>query len=328
MPLVEALGLSPLPLAMRQAKLTLFGDGRRTPRSRFDTSSLNIFTPTLALTTWLGRVRPDRRAPILNFVNRTPTPVEEGWSVRFTQVRDWRGGQLSYDSHNGTDFVVPPGTPVCAAAPGRVAAVRREFNRGGLKLYLDHGGTLLTTSNHLARVLVEVGQDVGRGEVVAVSGYSGLDAVAGFPWVAPHVHFNVWYGGVAVDPYAASRDEVSLWRRRNDPVPLAKSETVDDPAWSSSFCAEGVARCLAACLDDEVKKMVLELDDVERRGAELLIETITYPTRFTEPEAGRLLFDEVLPRRPHLDLPFSADDFVGTVAIERGRARFRAAIER
>lgn len=315
--LVDALGVSPLPLAVRQAKLTLFGDGGKTPRSRFDTTSLHIFTPRLALTTWLGRMRKDKRAPILNFVNRTPTPVEDGWSVRVTQVRDWRGGRLTYDSHNGTDFVVPPGTPVCAAAPGRVLAIRREFNRGGLKLYLDHGGTLMTTSNHLAKVLVGIGQDVGRGQVVAVSGYSGLDAVVGFPWVAPHVHYNVWYGGVAVDPYAASDDEISLWRRRNDPVPLGPTEAVEDPAWKSPHSAAGVARCLEACQDARVRRMIGELESVDRQGAELLIETITYPTRFATPEAGRLLFEAVPPRTPRLDLPFSREDVIGTVVIDR-----------
>ncbi|MFO0565293.1 MAG: M23 family metallopeptidase [Polyangiaceae bacterium] len=206
-PLIEVLGLSPFPLALRQAKLAVLGDGGDTPRSRFGLSSLGIFTPRLAVSTWLGRVRADRKVPILNLVNRTPTPVADGWSVRITQVRDFRGGRLTYDSHNGTDFVVPPGTPVCAAAPGRVVSVRREFNRGGLKLYIDHGGTLVTTSNHLAKVLVEVGQDVARGELVALSGYSGLNAVVGFPWVAPHVHYNVWLSGVAVDPFAARDDE-------------------------------------------------------------------------------------------------------------------------
>jgi len=316
-PLVEALGLSPLPLALRQARLAVFGDGGQTPRSRFDTSSLRLFTPRLAVSTWLGRARVDRRAPILNFVNRTPTPVEDGWSVRVTQVRDWRGGRLTYDSHNGTDFIVPPGTPVCAAAPGRVVSIRREFNRGGLKLYLDHGGTLVTTSNHLSRVLVEIGQDVMRGEVVAVSGYSGLDAVVGFPWVAPHVHYNVWHGGVSADPYAASDDEVCLWRRRNDPVPLGPGESVEDPAWATSFSAAGVARCLQACRDDRVRRLVESQPSVERQGAELLIETITYPTRFSRSDAGRLLFDEVPPRTPRLDLPLHADDYDGTSILER-----------
>jgi hypothetical protein len=127
----------------------------------------------------------------------------------------------------------------------------------------------------------------------------------------------VWYAGVAADPYAASGDEVSLWRRRNDPVPLGPGEVVDDPVWSSSFSAAGVARCLETCRDDEVRELVGGLSSAERQGAELLIETITYPTRFSTPEAGRLLFGAAPPRTPRLDLPFHADDVAGTVIIDR-----------
>ena len=154
---VDALGLRPLPLAARQLSMVLFGDPT-TPKSRFDHTSLKIFMPTLSVATWLGKTRKDRRIPILNFVNRTPTPVADGWSVRKTQARDWRGGELTYDSHNGTDFIVPPGTPVCTAAAGVVRGLRREFHRGGLKVYVDHGASLVTTYNHLAKSSVSTKQ--------------------------------------------------------------------------------------------------------------------------------------------------------------------------
>ncbi|MDA1196225.1 MAG: M23 family metallopeptidase, partial [Planctomycetota bacterium] len=131
-----------------------------------------------------------------NLFNRTPTPEADGWSVRVTQVRDFRGRRLTYDSHNGTDFAIPPGTVVVASAPGRVASRRSEYNRGGLKLYVDHGDGLMSTYHHLGRTLVAVGADVARGQPIALSGYSGLDALVSFPWVAPHVHYNVLLGGV------------------------------------------------------------------------------------------------------------------------------------
>ena len=92
--LVEALGLSPPSLAARQLLMVVRGDAH-TPKSRFDATSLKIFKPRLALETWLGRTPHGRDIPILNFVNRTPTPVEQGWSVRKTQARDWRGGSLT-----------------------------------------------------------------------------------------------------------------------------------------------------------------------------------------------------------------------------------------
>lgn len=187
---LEVFGLSPLTLRAREALLALRG-GTGVPRSRFGLSSLRILRPALGVSTWLGRRRADRRIPIYNLFNRTPTAVEQGWSVRKTQVRDFRGGTLTYDSHNGTDFAVTVGTIVVAPAPARVLRVSSEFNRGGLKVFLDHGRGLTTSSNHLARALVRVGDEVERGQPIGLSGYSGIDGFVAFPWSVPHVHFNV-----------------------------------------------------------------------------------------------------------------------------------------
>jgi murein DD-endopeptidase MepM/ murein hydrolase activator NlpD len=128
----EALGLSPLPLRAREAWLAVRGD-QSVPRTRFGLSSVLIYHPALSVRTWLGARARDGRVPIINLVNRTPTPLDQGWSVRKTQVRDFRGGALGYDSHNGTDFAVPVGTRVVTAAPGRVLRISSEYNRGGLR---------------------------------------------------------------------------------------------------------------------------------------------------------------------------------------------------
>lgn len=303
----EVLGLTPLPTALAQAKLALTGDPS-VPPSRFDATSLRIFTPRLAVSTWAGRRAAGRTVPVLNLVNRTPTPIAEGWSVRFTRVCDFRGEQLSYDSHNGTDFVVPPGTLTVAAAPGRVVSIRREFNRGGLKVCLDHGGGLMTSHNHLARALVAVGDTVARGQPVALTGYSGLDAVVSFPWVAPHVHWNVFLGGVLVDPFATNGEQ-SLWRVRNDPKP--HSGPTDREVEPSNIDPALVEALLADLQDDERRRVLAQISDPQLRACELVIESTVYPTRFRTPEAGRLLFPEPPPRRPRLDLPFRAEDFDG-----------------
>lgn len=318
--LVEALGLSPASLALQQLGKVFRGDPH-TPKSRFDHTSLRIFKPKLSVQTWLGRKPFGRDIAILNFVNRTPTPVAEGWSVRKTQTRDWRGGSLTYDSHNGTDFIVPPGTRICAAAPGVVTAIRREFNRGGLKVYVDHGRSLVTTYNHLARSLVVIGQRVARSEVIALSGSSGADSTLMFPWAAPHLHFNVLFGGVAVDPYAddaAGASEVSLWRARNDPRPCPADDVEAGDDVGGSFDDAGVARCLAVCEDPAVVATVAALVDsgaTQRAGMELLIESFTYPTRFRVPEAGRLLFAAPAVRWPALDLPFAGDEFDRAIVV-------------
>lgn len=312
-PFADVLGLRPLALAVSQMRMTFAGDAF-VPSSRFDATSLGMLRPWLAFQMWTGRSRADRRVPVFNLVNRTPTPVEEGWSVRRTQVRDFRGRDLSYDSHNGTDFCAIPGTVVVAAAPGRVRAVRREFHRGGLKVYVDHGQGLVTTYNHLSRALVRVGESVARAQPIALSGASGIDATLMFPWVVPHVHFNVWLGGVAVDPFAAL-GETPLWRAGNEPVPSSGPAPEDD-APLETFDPGAIEDTLATCRDPRFVASARTIDDPDERAMHVLIETVTYPTRFTVPEAGRLLYRSTAGaerRTPRLDLPFPPGAVAGIV---------------
>lgn len=304
----EVLGLTDT--AAREAWLAIRGE-KGLPGSRFGLSSLRIFTPRLAAATWRGKKLLGRRVPIINLFNRTPTPVEQGWSVRVTQVRDFRGGRLTYDSHNGTDFAMPPGTPIVAAAPGRVVARRSEYNRGGLKLYVDHGSGLMTSYNHLARALVQVGDVVTRGQRLALSGYSGLDALTSFLAVAPHLHFNVYLGGVQVDPFAAP-GETSLWLGgENLPVP-ATGETHRDDAAPTTFDGDAIALLESLLQDDERRARLQSITDLEQRAWALVIEACTYPTRFARSEAAGVLFDDgasLTARAPRLTLPLRGEDF-------------------
>lgn len=305
--LAETFGLSPAATRAREALLALRGDPY-TPPSRFDRSSLRILRPGLSLRTWLRRTRPDRRIPIYNYFNHTQTPIEDGWSVRVTQVRDYRGGRHTYDSHNGTDFVVPVGTVVVAPAPGRVIRVSSEFNRGGLKVVLNHGDGLITMCVHLSRALVGIDSIVRRGEPIALSGASGIDMVAAFPWTAPHVHFNVWLDGEPVDPFAVP-GEIALWNDGNDPRPAAESpgEPIPDESdWDES----AVARAIAACRDPALAGRLSEAHPLARRAADTIFHMNYYPTRFTERPR---LFSQAHPRRPRLDLPFRPEDFDGIV---------------
>ena len=305
----ELLGLTRA--APQQAWLAVRGDPQ-VRGSRIGLTSVRQFMPKLAVATWLGQTPLPRRAVIVNLYNHTPTPIDAGWSVEVTQVRDFRGRGLTYDSHNGTDFVVPPGTAVVAAAAGVVVALRSEYNRGGLKLCIDHGGGLLTSSNHLARALVQVGDFVQRGQIVALSGYSGLDALVSFPWVAPHVHYNVSSGGVLVDPFAALPHEsgaASLWRAPMPTPGHPEAPAADDAAFTPTvFDPDRVAALLADLKHPERRAHIAAIADPYRRAWELVIETFTYPARFSSPAAGTALFVCVT-RRSALDLPFSAEHF-------------------
>lgn len=94
--------------------------------------------------------------------------------------------------HAGIDLAVPEGTRVCAAAPGRVVTAGWEGGFGFL-VVLDHGDGYTTYYGHLSRILVQVGQYVEIGEVIALSGNTGLST-------GPHLHFEIRRDGVAVDP--------------------------------------------------------------------------------------------------------------------------------
>jgi murein DD-endopeptidase MepM/ murein hydrolase activator NlpD len=283
----ETFGLAPLPVRAREAWLALRGDAR-VPATRFGLSSLGILHPALSLRTWFGARRADRRVPISSLFNHTQTPPEAGWSVRRTQVRDFRGGDLTYDSHNGTDFAVPVGTIVVAPAPGVVQRISSEFNRGGLKVFLDHGEGLVTTCNHLGRVLVGVGQVVARGEPIALSGYSGIDALVVFPWSVPHVHFNVWLDGAYVDPFAAAA-ETPLWLDGNDPRPAT-----------------------AATREHALAP------DLDPAAMDALFLHNYYPTRFaSRPD----FYQRAHPRHPRLTLPFRGADFVGIAFADEPHPR-------
>ncbi len=301
----EVFGLSPLGLRAREALLAVRGDGS-VPPTRADLSSLGILQPGLSLRTWLGGRRRDRRVPIYNLFNRTPTPPDHGWSVQKRHVRDFRGGTLTYDSHNGTDFAIPVGTVVVAAAPARVLRVSSEFHRGGLKVFLDHGRGLVTTSNHLGRALVVAGDVVRRGQPIALSGYSGIDAVIAFPWSVPHVHFNVWLDGEYVDPFAVP-GETSLWRDDNDPRPY-EGPGDEPPPEPTPWDERAVEASIEACRDAVVRVELSSEPVLERRAMGVLFQRNYFPTRFA---SRPRLSPGSHAREPRLTLPFRAQDFTG-----------------
>jgi murein DD-endopeptidase len=302
----EIWGLLPARQRLAETRMLLRG-GEGTPPTRFDHTALRQLLRLPGWRIWRGERLYGRRIPLSNLFNRTQTPVEEGWSVRITQVRDFRGGRLTYDSHNGTDFATPPGTRVVAAAPGVVRRISDEFNRGGLKIFLDHGGGLATTSNHLARALVRVGERVERGQVIALSGYSGIDGFATFPLGIPHVHWNVWLDGQNVDPFAEP-GETSLWLDDNDPRPHRGGGPEEIP--ESDWDEEAIRRYTAACRSDASRREIAAAMSLAEQAFTLMFHMNYYPTRFSERGS---IYRTTHPRAPRFTLPFHADDYDGVV---------------
>lgn len=307
----EVFGLHPLKLRFKQAKIALFGE-EDVPPSSFDLSSLKQLHPKVSPWLWMGIAYKKRTVLISNLFNHTPTPIKDGWSVKKTQIKDFRGKSLTYNSHNAVDFSIPVGSRVCSAAPGKVIKVQSEFNRGGLKIHIDHGHGLITGYVHLARALVEVGQVVQRGEIIALSGYSGIDGFSTFPFGIPHVHFNTWLNGKPVEAFPYE-NYTSLWKSGALPEPHKNTSEKQEEFVPSLFDQKKVAEAIELCKTKSSKDRIIAISDPYFQAAELLLEMNYYPTRF---EKHINIYEIEHPRKAHLDLPFLSEDFDKLVFLD------------
>ncbi len=304
----EAMGLHPPRERFRQAMITIRGE-EDVPPSQFGLSSLRQLRPRIAFRLWRGRPWIERQVLITNLFNHRQTPIALGWSVLKTQVEDYRGRDLTYDSHNGTDFSIPVGSTVTTAAAGQIVRIASEFNRGGLKIFIDHGRGLMTCYAHLARTLVVEGQFIGRGEPIALSGYSGLDSLVTFPFGTPHIHFNVWLNAEPVDPFPHA-GEASIWRGGDLPTLPDASPGEFEP---SEYSESGLADAIDACITAASRERISAIEAKPLRAAATIAEMNYYPTRFPERVSP---YAQAFPREPRLDLPVDSAAFDGVVFVD------------
>ena len=96
-------------------------------------------------------------------------------------------------SHQGVDYAIAEGTRIFATADGIVKEVKGKNSTSGITVVIDHRNGYTTSYSHLQKVQVKRGRRVQRGDIIALSGNSGLS-------LAPHLHYEVRYNGVRVDP--------------------------------------------------------------------------------------------------------------------------------
>lgn len=94
--------------------------------------------------------------------------------------------------HKGVDIPTWEGTPVRAAANGKI--IFADFSSGyGLTIAIDHGNGYTTVYAHLDRMLVAYGDRTYKGQIIGEAGNTGLST-------GPHLHYEVQKKGKSLDP--------------------------------------------------------------------------------------------------------------------------------
>jgi murein DD-endopeptidase MepM/ murein hydrolase activator NlpD len=117
-------------------------------------------------------------------------PLTSGITSPFGARRVYNGASAGV--HSGVDFAGKTGTPILAAAPGRVVFIG-PLEICGNTTVIDHGWGVYTRYCHQSEIDVEVGDVVQAGQAIGMVGATGR--VTG-----PHLHWEVWVNGVQVNP--------------------------------------------------------------------------------------------------------------------------------
>lgn len=140
--------------------------------------------------------RPPEEVPIAPIQVRTQTILSTpfaGGTGRLTWPTNGIITQNYAWYHNGVDIANSVGTPVLAADSGRVVSVLIENYGYGHHIIVDHGNGMRTLYGHLSGILVNVGDNVSRGQQIGLMGSTGRST-------GSHLHFTVFSGSVAVNP--------------------------------------------------------------------------------------------------------------------------------
>jgi len=127
---------------------------------------------------------------------RPRCPIALAWPLRAPITSPF--GPRGTGFHPGIDLSAATGTPVGAAAAGRVIFAAYDPGGYGNLVEVAHGGGVVSMYAHLSGFSVRVGQSVATGTRIGRVGSTG--EVTG-----PHLHFEVRLRGAAVDPVPTLR---------------------------------------------------------------------------------------------------------------------------
>ncbi len=178
----------------------------------------------------LGRTDPDAlfsfdplRAPV-DSVRRTSTFGDR-------RVYAYADGEEGTSVHAGIDFGVPTGTPVCAAARGKVVFARPRIVTGN-SIVVEHLPGVYSLYYHLSRIDAAEGSVVEAGQQIGLSGSTGLST-------GPHLHWELRVSGTAADPDAMTARPLIDKRAEMGTMAGSRSSAQDGGAASIKARTEG-----------------------------------------------------------------------------------------
>ena len=124
-----------------------------------------------------------------SYLKNIPSLIPVSGVITQTMINDNSG---DIRKHYGIDIAVPVGEPILASASGQIVFSGWTTEFGNL-VVIYHNNEYFTYYGHNELILVNTYEKVERGDVIATSGNSGISS-------GPHLHFEIWKDGVAVDP--------------------------------------------------------------------------------------------------------------------------------
>ena len=189
-------------------------------------------------------------------------PLQDTSQTRITSNFGYRGDigvQGASKNHKGIDIGVPTGSAVIASADGTVE-ISGESSSSGKWIKINHSNGVKTVYMHNSILLVAVGQNVKQGDIIALSGNTGISS-------GPHLHFGVEVNGEYVNPL----DYVSTENPRPKDEYPDVVETVG--AWKT-YIEKAFEELGYECTDEKVNAILRQIA-TESSGNQFIIQGIT-----------------------------------------------------
>lgn len=138
--------------------------------------------------------RSSYRAKVASNTSRGPhfiRPIAIGFVSSPFGLRHGAMGGAS-TNHKGVDIAAPHGSPIYAAADGVVVESAWSYSKGNY-IVIRHDSNYETAYFHMSKRMVETGKTVQAGDRIGSEGNTGIS-------FGPHLHFEVHYNGVPVNP--------------------------------------------------------------------------------------------------------------------------------